>query len=346
MEVVKKNYDNLDLLKFILSIFIVAIHCQLLPRILYPWLRLAIPLFFIVSSYLLHIKLNNSDKKNEKDIIIKYVFRQLKLYLFWFIVLIPVTIFIRDEWFGQGLVVGTLKFIRSLLFSSTFMASWFISSTIFGTIIIWYITKRHSNIFALSFSFVAYVVCCLISSYSFLFNNINFIKDIYKYYCLIFTSPVFSFPVSFVWITIGKMFADKNNKKKTMNHRIIYVLLCFSLIFLYIEWIIVYKFTGSYNNDCYFMLFPCACLIYFLVLSKEINIAKAKTLRKISTITYPLHASLAVIIRYVLINTNRYSDTVIGVIAFAVVLIACYTICFIIFKLEKCKCFKWLKYSH
>ena len=40
-----ENYDIFDLVKLILSIMIVAIHTSLFPTILYPWLRLAVPLF-------------------------------------------------------------------------------------------------------------------------------------------------------------------------------------------------------------------------------------------------------------------------------------------------------------
>lgn len=66
----EKNYDILDLIKFVFSIMIVAIHTELLPNILYPWLRLAVPLFFIISSFLLFSKINKSSK-DEKWIIIK-----------------------------------------------------------------------------------------------------------------------------------------------------------------------------------------------------------------------------------------------------------------------------------
>ena len=94
-----KNYDILDIVKFILSIMVVAIHTELFPTVLFPWLRIAIPLFFIISSFLLYekIKLN---KENKKEIIKKYIVRQLKYYLFWFIVLIPATVYLRKEWFA------------------------------------------------------------------------------------------------------------------------------------------------------------------------------------------------------------------------------------------------------
>lgn len=100
-----KNYDVLDLTKLVLSIMIVAIHTSLFPNILYPWLRLAVPLFFIISSFLLFSKVNNVSL-TEKDIVVKnYIIRQLKLYLFWFIILLPLTVIIRKEWIIGGGVI-------------------------------------------------------------------------------------------------------------------------------------------------------------------------------------------------------------------------------------------------
>ena len=68
-----KNYDIFDLTKYTLSIMVIAIHSCLFPMILYPWLRLAIPLFFIISSFLLFIKINFSSKNEKNTIIKKYI---------------------------------------------------------------------------------------------------------------------------------------------------------------------------------------------------------------------------------------------------------------------------------
>lgn len=53
----KKNDSRYDVLKLVLSLFVVAIHSDLFPPLLYPWLRVAVPLFFMMSSYFLFDKL-------------------------------------------------------------------------------------------------------------------------------------------------------------------------------------------------------------------------------------------------------------------------------------------------
>ena len=66
----KTRYDIFDIVKFVLAIIVIAIHTNLFPQFLYPWLRLAIPLFFIISSYLLHVKILQNPNQ-EKQIINK-----------------------------------------------------------------------------------------------------------------------------------------------------------------------------------------------------------------------------------------------------------------------------------
>ncbi len=70
----KKVNSVYDLLKIVLSIMIVLIHTKILPNILYPWLRIAVPLFFVMSSYFLFSKLN---------MLIKWIVIHF-FYVFWY----------------------------------------------------------------------------------------------------------------------------------------------------------------------------------------------------------------------------------------------------------------------
>ena len=55
----QKNYDIFDIVKFVLIIFIVSLHSGIVPDLLIPVVRTAVPLFFIISSYLLFSKKQN-----------------------------------------------------------------------------------------------------------------------------------------------------------------------------------------------------------------------------------------------------------------------------------------------
>lgn len=342
-----ENYDIFDLVKLILSIMIVAIHTSLFPTILYPWLRLAVPLFFVISSFLLFSKLNNSAPSESTTIIKKFVSRQLNLYLFWFVVLFPITISVRIYWFDSGILKGIYTTIKNTLFSSTFIASWFITSTITATFIVYKISKKLNYKILFIIFLIIYSICCVISSYSNLFTNIYFINKLYNIYLIIFPSPVFSFPVALLWIFIGKLFADGIIKKNIKNKKIHLLLIILFCTLLFLEWKFVIWLNGTYNNDCYFFLVPIVLLVFQLLLNLNINLKYSKLFRKVSTITYPLHASYAHIFsqiakKWLFIN----NDTVVGIFSFITTLLFCYITCYTIFKLEDNKYLKILKYSH
>lgn len=340
-----KNYDIFDLCKIFLSIMIVAIHTNILPEILYPWLRIAVPLFFVISSFFLFSKINNSPKEEKWGIIKKYAIRLAKLYLFWFIVLLPITIFERKVWFNNGMLKGTQKTISSLLFSSTFIASWYITATIEGTAIVAKLSEKINNKVLDVIFLVIYIICCLISSYSTFFENNSVIKQVYNYYQMIFTSPVFSFPVSLLWIYIGKLFADNKSKLTNLNKNVYVLTSLISIVLLYIEWRYVVSINHIYSNDCYLCLVPLVFSIFAIIKNIEIHLKNSKKLRSISNIIYPLHASLVVIIKKLvtLIITNQVH---IGIITFFITLFCCIIISLIILKLENKKGLKILKYAH
>lgn len=338
-----KNYDILDISKFILAIFIIAIHTSLLPSFLYPWLRLAIPLFFIISSYLLHLKIKDSNKIEKKSFIKKYIKRNLTLYLFWFIALLPITIYARREWFANGIPMGVWTVITQTIFSSTFVASWYISATIIGTLIVEFLSEKIKKNKLIPVFIVPYIICCLVSSYAFLFQGNDLILSISNMYSFFFTSPVFSFPVSLIYIYIGKIIAE-NSKPKSKKTCII--ALTVSLALLFIEWKITSSISGVLSNDCLFMLLPCAYFIMELLIQTNISIKNAKILRKMSVIMYPLHASLALIVRAVVDHFIHTNESIEGIIVFLTTLTLCLITCQLIFRLENKKHFKWLRYSH
>lgn len=345
MEKTNRNYDILDFTKYVLSIMIVAIHADIFPTMLYPWLRLAIPLFFIISSFLLYDKVNHSAREERGIIIRKYIIRQLKLYLFWFVVLLPVTIEVRSGWFNLGMLEGVKNMVKNILFSSTFVASWYITATILATLIVNKMSEKIDDKVLLLGYFFVYFICCLVSSYSGFFENMTIIKEIYRIYESIFTSPVFSFPVALLWILIGKIFADY--KSMVANKRkVIALLLILSGVLLFIEWKWVYQITGTYKNDCYFFLVPMAILIFYLILPIKIQLKNPKLLRNISTITYPLHASLVLVVRAILNKVFPLNAELINTLTFVTTLGGCYIVCWTILKLENKKYFKLLKYSH
>lgn len=332
-----KEYNIFDLMKIILCLMIVAIHTKLLPFILYPWIRLAVPLFFVISSYLLSIKIISSPKQQKNEIIKHYIIRLIKLYLFWLVALLPITTYVRRSWFDDGILVGITHLIINPFLGQTFIASWYIAALIIGTIIVSKLFEKYNYKILIMFFVVIYLFCCLASGYSFLLDDNSLLKHIltntyFEVYC--------SFAVSLVYILYGKILANykfKIDKKKNM------FLMIVSCILLYFEWIIIYKTAGFYNKDCYIFLLPTSMLIFNYVKDISIKINNAKKLRQLSNFVYPLHGSIAVCLN-VIIKNFVSTELFCGVINFIITIVVC-IICFLIVKKLESK-FKILKYSY
>ncbi len=117
----------MDLLKFIASFFVIAIHTNplkdisnfaaVLTMILY---RLAVPIFFLVTSFLFSKSPVNIEGCK------KYTKRLSILYLAWFTISLPVTVYNRFIISEYSLPVTIFRFARSIFLSSTFSGSWFL----------------------------------------------------------------------------------------------------------------------------------------------------------------------------------------------------------------------------
>lgn len=338
-----KNYDVLDLSKFILSFFVVAIHTKLFPQFLYPWLRIAVPMFFVISSFLFFTKVNLAPDKDRKSILKKYVKRQLILYLFWFIALLPVTVFVRQDWFDGGIKSGILTALSNTLFSSTFITSWFIVASIQATVIVYFMSNGKNDAFLLIIFSVVYVICCLRSSYFLAFKGSRTVLMFSKCYETVFAKPMFSFPAALIWIMIGKTFAD--NKINTDKRSFFIISTLIFLVLLFIEWKYVVLLKGEYDSNSYLSLIPLVFSLFALIKDIKLNIKNAVILRRISVITFPLHASVAVVARKLLCKPIENSDLR-ALVVFILTAGICLAFSFAVFKLEKHKSFSFLKYSH
>lgn len=164
----RHNYDSVDAAKFVLSIFVVAIHVR--PFDAYavyfrPILRAAVPLFFLTTSYFFFNHHKNLSGLEERVLHIeKYVSRNLRLYLFWMLIFLIPTIRYR-QWFSSGILNGFVLWARSFFTGSTFIASWFIMAAVIATVLVAVLSRYLSNRSQLLFSLMSFCVCCLMSNY-------------------------------------------------------------------------------------------------------------------------------------------------------------------------------------
>lgn len=331
----RKTIEILDVTKFVLAIMVVGIH-TLGKYGIYPLFRIAVPLFFMISSYLFF---SNSEKRGNVRFLKKFCIRNLKLYCFWFIVLMPVFLPLGGYLTGN-LLFNVFKLIIKVFFGSTFTASWYISALVIGMCFVFACDKFKIDYrIVLGFTFLIYVICCLNSNYRNLMADDSIIVMINR----IYPGTIYNgFLAGLFWITLGYVFACK---RKICNRKKSKIGLIVSILLLEGEYFIVTKYHLTVDNDCYFMLVPVCCFIFDNLIkcnwkSKKI---KVKLLRKYSTIIYCVHGSVAVLIEnYWIIETNLLCC----ILKFVIVLIISICIAYAICTLEKKKVFNCLHYAY
>jgi hypothetical protein len=108
----KQSNSVIDVAKFFMAIGVVALHCQVDLAALNVFYKLAVPLFFMFSSYFLFGKLSSAKNREESSRAIKaFVVRNLKLYTFWLAIQLPLLISYQSFDTSVNVVVGLLMFI-------------------------------------------------------------------------------------------------------------------------------------------------------------------------------------------------------------------------------------------
>ncbi|MBQ3324529.1 MAG: acyltransferase [Muribaculaceae bacterium] len=342
-----ENGNKFDILKLVLAIIIVGIHSTRAGMILRPVFRLAVPLFFIISSYLFFLKQCTLSSWRERyKGLKKYAKRILLLYLFWFLLLFPFTIYYR-EWYVDFCPDKLITIARSFFFGSTFVASWFLMASLVGVTIVWLLSSlKVKNSVILAIGIVIYMLCCLVSNYYNLLSHCPSFVKAYTCYTDIFTQPFNSFPCSILFVGIGKILAEK---ELSPSNKLLWIVLFFSMVLLYVEFYITQHYFKAYYDDC-FLLLPVACACIFMLIGQS---SPRKTgydtikLRTYSTIIYCCHGTLLSIMNSVLnfIKMNEI-NCIIQFAMFFITIFLSIAICELLMRLERRRYFGWLRYSH
>lgn len=199
-----QQYKSLDMFKIIAAILVVAIHTQLLcgteaGYYIRCLCRIAVPFFFVCSSYLFWSK-HGSIKK--------YTKRILLLYFVWLILSLP---YVVNSFFmnSNSAAYNVAQFVRGLLFHNTFHASWYLMSSVIAMNLVYWLSKRLSNKILQTIGMALYLFSLLSCSYHGVTDKIG-INTWYPFFEQLFV-PSNSFFVAFIYIVIGKLIAEKDS---------------------------------------------------------------------------------------------------------------------------------------
>lgn len=338
----RKNLDSADVLKFLLSILIVATHTSLFEGYITPLVRLAVPAFFMISGYFFFSKVGNCDDKSQQTAYLKKsVTHNLKLYLFWFILLLPLTLYIR-HYHTMGIFKGVLHLVRDFLFGSTFQSSWYITALITGFALVLFLSRKLSQTALVIIGVVCYIPSLLSSNYEFLLTSSDALREIGESLSKIFLLPCRNFSVGILYIVLGKYLAEKNYEGKTKKYTITFLLAFAALVAEFLA----LRFSGVKieDTDCYIALPFAAYYLCKVFLTLDISCRHSLTMRKISTVSYCAHMAVFMVVGKVF-KIFELPDWQ-NVLHFAITLLLTHILSLVLIKLTEYKTFRFLKYSH
>lgn len=166
----EKNYNSIDLMKFICSLLVVVLHTTTyclsnmavdgkvptgaesgplvtfgLPFV-FSFLRIAVPFFFISSSFFLFKKVNQCETIQDKNKVIKnYCMRILKLYAFWMIVSMPYTL---DKYLfnsGYDVLTGLGVYALKIITFDAFDGAWYLGASIISALLVYFLSRVMKN---------------------------------------------------------------------------------------------------------------------------------------------------------------------------------------------------------
>lgn len=144
-----RDYKGIDVIKFIMALFVVVYHTHPLYQIsdLLNFLttevigRLAVPFFFAASGFLLEkrISVNGADIKG---VLRGYIRKILGLYCIWTIIYLPAIIYDKILDTDDTLVRSVFTIVRDFIFVGSYSHLWYLLAVVVGVVAV-YILKKY-----------------------------------------------------------------------------------------------------------------------------------------------------------------------------------------------------------
>lgn len=325
-------------MKMIAAVFVVAIHSQpfsgLTEIVVVNILaRMAVPFFFVASAFFFF------RKPKEKQDWKLYVRRLSILYLFWFIIELPITTlhsFIEPE---TPFITNISIFVRNFFFGSTFRGSWFIMALMECIPLLCFLSRRFSFRFLLSVGMILYVIIVSLTYYvAFLPDSVQRIVSCGMIYGGHIETTFLS---AFIFCLLGKYLAEHEECLIEKHH--IGKLVVLVLILASIEVFTVNYYHPPIVNDFYLMLPLLVFLLFLFLLQHEARFSfNYLKLRIYSTIFYFSHF----IFVFLLVVVNKHLLSMDPIAKYVIVLILCTILASVMYHHAIKYKNSWLRYGY
>ncbi len=290
MKKIYKQYNSIDLFKFLFAIVVVMIHTTPFMDVSesFSWYfnntfcNLAVPFFFVASGFIFFDKLDGV-KQNEKQRLKKYILHILKMYIVWCIVWIPWKALYLHSTGWDG--VAILDYIRDLILVSGGDALWYLPALILSIAVVYGLyTRIQSPKVIVAVATIPYVIGVVISSYYGLFGG----APVIDWYYAIFKTVDNGIMHGVMFVSIG-MYIAKAKPNIVRFRDITFFIIAFVTIIG--EAILINKLAYNRAGECNLIALPIAA--YYLIkviLSIDLRDNKIYAyLRDYSTLIYLSH---------------------------------------------------------
>lgn len=294
-----RQYPAVDIAKYIGAMLVVAIHTfpfeDISPSFNLFFIatvcRLAVPFFFVCSSFFLFRKIHHT--KNQategKKLVMAWLKRIGILYLVWTVIYLPYTIWNYSE--AGFSFMSLLGWIRDFFLNGSYYHLWFLPALMLGMVVVWSLYRQKGMVYALEVSLVLYLAGYLINVYAPIWESLPGVYVVYGFFCKtlvtardgIFFAPIF--------ICIGAAAA----KLRRPNLKSCALGFAISFICLILE-VTLYSALGVLTDkSCMFLsLIPSLYFLMNMLLQIRIpNQPMYTTMRRESTLIYVSHILFA-----------------------------------------------------
>lgn len=293
------NYNCIDLVKFLCSFLVIAIH--IVPLTSVHWIlnfavvnyvaRLAVPFFFAVTGFLVFKKI---DIKNiDYSLIYRHILKLLKLYIIWSFIYFPFALkdSIGASFNFTDVVYALIFWFKNFIFTGSYYHLWYLNGVIvaLGMVCVALKLKLKSHVILLA-GLVLYIIGLLGDSYYGLTKpllahpQIGFILRVYKTVFSTTRNGIFD---GFIFVSLG-MFIAVNTRKMSLLQSISGFII--SVILLGVEVLVLFKFNLMLDSNMYLMLLPSVYFMLYAVISMNLKDNTVyKELRILSSLIYFIH---------------------------------------------------------
>lgn len=280
----RKNYNALDVGKFIAATMIILLHVnpfESMSNTLGAVFRsmifiMAVPFFFTTGGFLFYEKVFIAPTEGNR-ILKKYVVHLAKLYLIWSAIYFP---FVALEWNKNGIALGT--YLRDFFFEGSFSTIWYLPASIVATIFTYYLYRRASIKTSILICGFFYLVGCGFSYYYYILHSVPIVQNVMDVYYFFFETTKNGILFGAIFIELGLVLA----MRKRWASKQVCILGCigFGLLLAAESGILPLAHIPNKGVDLKLFLVPFTfCLVMFLA---QLNL-KDKTIyrwmRKMST---------------------------------------------------------------